>query len=50
MAGSEEAAALWFRNQPIPGWNGKTARDLVRQGKLETVLAYLLAVRNGIFA
>jgi hypothetical protein len=50
MAGNEERAAIWFKHQPIPGWAGKTAYDLVREGKTDKVLAYLEAVRSGIYA
>ncbi|RWO63587.1 antitoxin Xre/MbcA/ParS toxin-binding domain-containing protein [Mesorhizobium sp.] len=50
MAGDEQRAAIWFKHQPIPGWAGKTAYDLVREGKTEKVLAYLEAVRSGIYA
>lgn len=50
MAGGEERAAIWFKHQPIPGWAGKTAYDLVREGRAEKVLAYLEAVRSGVYA
>jgi hypothetical protein len=50
MAGGEERAAIWFKHQPIPGWAGKTAFDLVREGKTDKVLAYLEAVRAGVYA
>jgi hypothetical protein len=50
MAGGEQRAAIWFKHQPIPGWAGKTAYDLVGEGKAEKVLAYLEAVRSGVYA
>ena len=50
MAGGTERAAIWFKHQPIPGWAGKTAYDLVREGKSDKVLAYLEAVRSGVYA
>jgi uncharacterized protein (DUF2384 family) len=50
MAGSEQRAAIWFKHQPIPGWDGKTASDLVREGKADQVLAYLEALRSGVYA
>jgi uncharacterized protein (DUF2384 family) len=50
MAGGEDRAAIWFKHQPIPGWAGKTAYDLVREGKAEKVLAYLEATRSGVYA
>jgi uncharacterized protein (DUF2384 family) len=50
MAGDEQRAAIWFRQQPIPGWAGKTAYDLVQEGKADQVLAYLEAVRSGVYS
>lgn len=50
MSGSQERAAIWFKHQPIPGWAGKTAYDLVREGQAGKVLAYLEAVRSGVYA
>jgi hypothetical protein len=50
MAGGSERAAIWFKHQPIPGWAGKTAYDLVGEGKADKVLAYLEAVRSGVYA
>lgn len=50
MAGDENRATIWFKHQPIPGWGGKTAYDLVGEGKAEKVLAYLEAVRSGVYA
>ncbi len=50
MAGDESRAVIWFKHQPIPGWAGKTAYDLVGDGKADQVLAYLEAVRSGVYA
>ncbi|WP_457580629.1 antitoxin Xre/MbcA/ParS toxin-binding domain-containing protein [Ensifer canadensis] len=50
MAGDESRAVIWFKHQPIPGWAGKTAYDLVGEGKADNVLAYLEAVRSGVYA
>lgn len=50
MAGDDDRAAIWFKHQPIPGWGGKTALDLVQAGKSDTVLDYLEAVRAGVYA
>lgn len=50
MAGDEQRAAIWFKHQPIPGWAGKTAYDLVHDGKAEKVLSYLEAMRSGVYA
>lgn len=50
MAGDEARAVIWFKHQPIPGWAGKTAFDLVVEGKSGKVLEYLEAVRSGVYA
>lgn len=50
MAGDEGRAAIWFKHQPLPGWGGKTALDLVRDGRAGTVLDYLESVRAGVYA
>ncbi|MBT9373275.1 DUF2384 domain-containing protein [Rhizobium sp. CSW-27] len=50
MAGDEQRAAIWFKHQPIPGWAGLTAYDLVCDGKADRVLDYLEAVRSGVYA
>jgi hypothetical protein len=50
MTGSDQRAAIWFKHQSIPGWAGKTAYDLVREGKSGKVLEYLEAVRSGVYA
>ena len=50
MAGDEGRAAIWFKHQPLPGWGGKTACDLVREGKSDRVLDYLESVRAGVYS
>lgn len=50
MTGDESRAVIWFKHQPMPGWAGKTAYDLVGEGKADKVLAYLEAVRSGVYA
>ena len=50
MTGDEEEAVAWFKHQPIPGWAGKTAYDLVGEGEAPRVQEYLEAVRAGVYA
>jgi uncharacterized protein (DUF2384 family) len=50
MTGDESRAVAWFEHQPIPGLAGKTARDLVCEGKAPSVLRYLEAARLGVYA
>ncbi len=50
MTGDDSRTAVWFKHQPLPGYAGQTARDLVAEGKGEAVLRYLEAVRQGVYA
>lgn len=50
MVRDEARATIWFKHQPIPGWGGKTAYDLVRERKADNVIAYLEVVRSGVYA
>ncbi|WP_119272546.1 antitoxin Xre/MbcA/ParS toxin-binding domain-containing protein [Taklimakanibacter deserti] len=50
MTGEKSRAAIWFKHQPIPGWAGKTAYDLVGAGKVGKVSDYLESVRAGVYA
>ena len=50
MTGSDQRAALWFKHQPIPGWAGKTAYDLVSERKSDRVLAYLQSIQSGVYS
>ena len=45
-----ERASLWFKHQPLPGWGGPTAHDLVAAGEAQSVLDYLEASRAGVYA
>ena len=49
-AGSPLAAYAWFRAEPLPGFGGATADQLVRDGKAEFVHAYLDRVMAGGYA
>ena len=48
--GSELMAYAWFRSEPLPGFDGRTAMQLVREGKAGQVLEYIDAVDAGVFA
>lgn len=50
MSGDEGRAAIWLKHQPLPGWGGKTALDLLREGKSGAVLDYLESVRAGVYS
>ena len=48
--GSELMAYAWYRSQPLPGFDGRTAMQLVREGKSQQVLEYIDAVDAGVYA
>ena len=47
--GSELMAYAWYRSEPLPGFDGRTAMQLVQDGKAQQVLAYIDAVDAGVF-
>lgn len=48
--GSALMAYAWYRSQPIPGFSGMTAMQLVRDGRADDVLNYIDAADAGIHA
>ena len=42
--GSYEGAEEWYRSQPLPGFGGLTAEQLVKQGEAKGVIEHLKAV------
>lgn len=48
--GSALIAYAWYRSEPLPGFSGQTAMQLVRSGRADEVLDYLDAVDAGIHA
>ncbi|WP_339773133.1 MbcA/ParS/Xre antitoxin family protein [uncultured Pseudosulfitobacter sp.] len=48
--GSELMAYAWYRSEPLPGFDGRTAMQLVQDGKAGQVLDYIDAVDAGVFA
>lgn len=49
-AGGEIQAMAWYRSQPIPALDGRTAESLVKSGKASAVRDYLDHVALGGFA
>ena len=43
----EGAAIIWFKYQPIVGFAGKTAEELVEDGRTEAVMLYLESLDYG---
>lgn len=48
--GSALMAYAWYRSEPLPGFSGQTAMQLVRQGRADDVLEYIDAVDAGVHA
>ncbi len=48
--GSALMAYAWYRSQPLPGFSGQTAMQLVRSGRANEVLGYIDAVDAGVHA
>jgi hypothetical protein len=48
--GSGLIAYAWYRSEPLPGFSGQTAMQLVRGGRADEVLNYIDAVDAGVHA
>jgi len=48
--GSSMIAYAWYRSEPLPGFSGRTAMQLVREGRVDDVLDYVDAVDAGVHA
>jgi hypothetical protein len=48
--GSSLMAYAWYRSEPLPGFSGQTAMQLVRSGRVDDVLDYIDAVDAGVHA
>lgn len=48
--GSDLLAFAWYRSQPLPGFGGRTAMALVREGRAGWVMGYIDAADDGLFA
>ena len=47
---SEGKAVVWFRHQPLSGFDGRTAAELVTAGHAKAVIAHLEMLRDGVYA
>mgnify|MGYP006281049075 FL=1 len=48
--GSALIAYAWYRSEPLSGFSGQTAMQLVRSGRVDDVLDYIDAVDAGVYA
>lgn len=50
LGGATPRALVWFRHQPLSGFDGQTAEELVAAGHTDSVLAHLETLRDGGYA
>ena len=50
LEGDTSRAIVWFRHQPLSGFDGRTAAELVSAGHASAVLAHLEMLRDGVYA
>lgn len=50
LLGDDRKAVAWFRYQPLMGFDGKTAEDLVSAGQADAVQRHLDTLEHGGFA
>jgi uncharacterized protein (DUF2384 family) len=50
LGGDTAKAILWFKHQPLSGFSGKTAEELVEGGHIRAVLQHLEDLREGSYA
>jgi uncharacterized protein (DUF2384 family) len=50
LGGDTPRAVVWFRHQPLAGFDGRTAEELVAAGHADAVLAHLEMLRDGGYA
>ena len=48
--GSALIAFAWYRSEPLPGFSGQTAMQLVKEGRASDVLEFVDAVDAGVYA
>lgn len=49
MEGDKGRAVVWFRHQPLAGFDGSTAAELTMAGHGNAVLAHLEMLRDGVY-
>jgi uncharacterized protein (DUF2384 family) len=47
LTGDIDKAIYWYRNEPIADYSYRTAAELVAEGHVEAVLAYIRDLENG---
>lgn len=47
IVGSVEKAIFWFKNNPLPTFDYKTAQDLVSEGRTDPLIRYIQSLQAG---
>jgi hypothetical protein len=47
LSGDVDKAIYWYRNEPIADYSYRTAAELVADGQVEAVLAFIRDLENG---
>lgn len=47
LTGDVDKAIYWYRNEPIPDYDHRTAAELVADGQVEAILAFVRDLENG---
>lgn len=50
LVGDRQRAIIWFRHQPLSGFDNKTAEQLVAAGHTDAVLEHLAMLSDGGYA
>jgi len=50
LVGDYQRAIIWFRHQPLSGFDHKTAEELVAAGHGDAVLEHLAMLSDGVYA
>lgn len=50
LVGDQQRAIIWFRHQPLSGFDNKTAEELVGSGHTDAVLEHLAMLSDGGYA
>lgn len=47
IAGDVQCALFWYRNEPLPIFDYKTAEQLVPEGRVDDLLRYVVSLEAG---
>ena len=50
LIGDDRRAVVWFRHQPLAGFDGQTAEELVAGGNADAVVKHLELLADGAYA